>query len=200
MPIRAVPARARANVLSKPQEGVYTLLPATQAKMGVLLRLLFSVQATSDTSAMAFLGIAHYMMAFSHCIGINASDARVAFFEDLTTAFQEPLAMKHFMETAFECGRRGVHVRGRTASKRHVVGQLSGLREDILRSHINPGNVKVQWVSRRLSLRKYLDEQLGAHSVSCGLSASDRDFFGRENHPRPGMVRTARAGVHSQAS
>lgn len=152
MPSRAVPARARANVLSKPQEGVYTLLPATQAKMGVLLRTLFFVQATSDTSVMAFLGIAHYMMAFSHLIGITASNARVAFFEDLTIAFQEPVALKHFMETDFQGGRRGLYVMGRTACKRHVVGQPSGLREDMLRSHINPGNVKVQWVSRRLSL------------------------------------------------
>lgn len=159
---------------SKPLDGVYTLHETIQEQIATLLRTLFVVQTSSDKSIMAFLGVAHYLMAFSSLVGISSISARSDFYEALLIAFEKPGTMKHFMEAAFRCGRRGLHVGGRTSCLRHVAGQPKGLRADILRENINPRNVKVQWVSRRLSLRVGVDVQRGARSTAGGLSAADR--------------------------
>lgn len=154
--------------------GVYSLNAATQAKIATLLRTLFVVQVTSDKSIMAFLGVAHYLMAFSHLVGATSAAERSDFFDALCIAFMNPVEMKAFMEIAFRTGPRGLHIGGRTSNARHVFGQPHGLREDVLRMNINPKNVKVQWLSRRLSLRVRVDVQRGAHATAGGLSVADR--------------------------
>lgn len=156
-------------------EGVYSLDVTIQRQMATLLRMLFTVGKTSDNSIMPFLGVAHFLLAFSHLVGVSSISARSDFYDSLQKAFEHPESMKLFMEATFRCGRYGLHVGGRTGPPRHVTGQPMGLRDDILRARINPRAVKVQWLSRRLSLRVHVDIQRGARSTTGGLSAADRD-------------------------
>lgn len=158
-----------------PRDGVYELGQETQDKISTLLRTLFSVTSTSDKSIMAFLGIAHYLMAYSHLVGICSRGARSKFSDSLLRAFEKPVSMKFFMEQAFECGRQGLHVGGRIRATRHVAGQPTGHREDILRGHINDRNTASQWLCRRLVLRTHVDIQRGARSLAGGLTRADRD-------------------------
>lgn len=149
----------------------------TQQQISTLLRTLFAVQATSDKSIMPFLGIAHYLLAYSHLVGIWSRLARSKFGESLFSAFEKPVAMKFFMEEAFECGRHGLHVGGRIRATRHVAGQPAGLREDVLRGNINDLNAPSQWLCRRLVLRTHVDIQCGVRSLPGGLSRADRDII-----------------------
>lgn len=160
-----------------PRDGVYTLSEPMRAKIATLLRALFVVQTTSDKSIMPFLGIAHYLMTFSYIIGVTSTSSRTDFFDALSVAFESPVSMKYFMEEAFRCGPQRLHVGGRISPQRHVTGQPKGFRDDILRQRINKDNVKVQWLSRRLSLRTITDIQRGARSSAGGLSVQDRNVI-----------------------
>lgn len=158
----------------EPSDGVFKLDQTMQANIATLLRVLFAVQDTSDKSCMPFLGVAHYLMAFSYLVDISTIAARELFYDGLHTAFERPATMKVFMAKAFRTSEQGLHVGGRTRTTRHVIGQPDGLREEILRQKLNPGNAKVQWLSRRLRLRTSLDVQVGARSTAGGLTAEDR--------------------------
>lgn len=168
---------AAGAVATNPRNGVYELSERTRKNIATLLRALFVVRTSSDKSMMAFLGVAHYLMSFSFLVGISSADARCDFFDELSIAFELPVAMKFFMEDAFGCGPGGLHAGGRTISEKHVFGQPSGFRDDILRRNINPENAALQWLSRRLCLRKNIDIQLGARSVGGGLTAVDREII-----------------------
>lgn len=173
-PAPSVPKTTPDVLPDGPRDGVYKLDPTVQANIATLLRVLFAVQDTSDKSCMPFLGVAHYLMAYSYMVDISSIAARELFFDALLSAFERPASMKVFMETAFCTSEHGLHVGGRTREKRHVVGQPDGLRADILRQKLNPGAAKVQWLSRRLRLRTSLDVQVGARSTAGGLTAEDR--------------------------
>lgn len=173
-PAPSLPATNTDAAPDEPCDGVYKLDHTMQANIATLLRVLFAVQDTSDKSCMPFLGVAHYLMAFSYLVDVSAIAARELFFDGLHAAFERPATMKVFMEKAFSTSSQGLHVGGRTRSQRHVIGQPDGLREDVLRQKLNPGNAKVQWLSRRLRLRTSLDVQVGARSTTGGLTAEDR--------------------------
>lgn len=158
----------------QPRTGVYELKEATRCNIATLLRTLFVVRTVSDRSIMPFLGVAYYAMAFSYLVGIASPDERCDFFDELSEAFEQPVAMKYFMEEAFRCGPGGLHVGGRTKCEKHVFGQPDGVRGDVLRDRLNPTNAKVQWLSRRLCLRTGVDIQPGARCTGGGLSLEDR--------------------------
>lgn len=169
--------RGRKSAVTSPRDGVDDLDEITRSRIATLLRALFEVQTTSDKSIMAFLGISHYLMTFSYIVGISSVTARNDFFDALSQAFEVPTTMKRFMEDAFGCGRGGLHVGGRTKSHKHVFGQPAGFRDDVLRSHINSNNAKVQWLSRRLSLRTSVNLQRAARTPTGALTPSDRDLI-----------------------
>lgn len=160
-----------------PRDGVYELSETTQQQISTLLRTLFAVQTSSDKSIMAFLGIAHYLLAYSHLVGVSSRAARSKFGDSLYVAFEKPVSMKFFMEDAFQCGRHGLHVGGRIRATRHVAGQPAGFREDVLRGSINDSNAASQWLCRRLILRTHVDIQRGVRSLPGGLSRADRDLI-----------------------
>lgn len=97
----AVTASDAAAALEQLLDGVYPLKGPMQRKIATLLRTLFVVQQTNDKCIMAFLGIAHYLMAFSQLVGVSSSTDRSEIFDALLVAFKHPASMKVFWDSAF---------------------------------------------------------------------------------------------------
>lgn len=54
---------------------------------------------------------------------------------------------------------------------------------------MNPKNIKVQWLSRRLSLRVRVDVQVGARASDGGLSAADRQVIASSLYDRAVLIK-----------
>lgn len=90
--------------------GVYALRALVQQAIVTLLRTLFTDEATSDKSIRVFLGVARFLLAFSHLVGILSMSASSNFFASLQKAFEKPATVKYFLEITFQSGYQGLHV------------------------------------------------------------------------------------------